>query len=145
VGHKLHATNFRLWIGSGTLFWYCIFSSSSCNCALVYLFPQMWLTYAPIPDFVMSFYSISRTDVDWFSVVFFIVSVVVGFVGIFILDTWGLKISVSSVGPMAYNLLYTVKRGIKCVRLCAYVYWPSLGVGIVHVCIPLAAAILTYF
>ena len=75
----------------------------------------MWLTYAPIPDFVMSFYSISRTDVDWFSVVFFIVSVVVGFVGIFILDTWGLKISVSSVGPMAYNLLYTVKRGIKCV------------------------------
>jgi len=57
----------------------------------------MWLTYAPIPDFVMSFYSISRTDVDWFSVVFFIVSVVVGFVSIFILDTWGLKISVSSV------------------------------------------------
>jgi len=88
----------------------------------------MWLTYAPIPDFVMSFYSISRTDVDWFSVVFFIVSVVVGFVGIFILDTWGLKISVSSVGPMAYNLLYTVKRGIKCVWLCAYVYWPSLRV-----------------
>ena len=57
----------------------------------------MWLTFAPIPDFVMSFYSISRSDVDWLSVVFFVVSVVVGFVGIFILDTWGLKLAVSLV------------------------------------------------
>ena len=39
------------------------------------------MMYAPIPDFVLSFYSISHTDidVDWLSVVFFIVSVVVGF------------------------------------------------------------------
>ena len=57
----------------------------------------MWLTFAPIPDYSAAFYSVSRSEVDWFSVAFFVVSVAVGFVGIFILDTWGLKISVSSL------------------------------------------------
>ena len=57
----------------------------------------MWLTFAPIPDYSAAFYGVSRSEVDWFSVAFFVVSVVVGFVGIFILDTWGLKISVSSM------------------------------------------------
>ena len=57
----------------------------------------MWLTFAPIPDYSAAFYGVSRNEVDWFSVAFFVVSVAVGFVGIFILDTWGLKISVSSL------------------------------------------------
>ena len=63
---------------------------------LMVSFLQMWLTFAPIPEFSAAFYGVSRSEVDWFSVAFFVVSIIVGFVGIFILDTWGLKISVSS-------------------------------------------------
>ena len=55
----------------------------------------MWLSFAPIPNYTARYYDVSVSDVDWFSIVYFIVSLLVGFVSIGILDTFGLKVSVS--------------------------------------------------
>ena len=56
---------------------------------------QLWLTFAPIPDFTAEFYNVSEDDVNLFSLVFFVVSLVIGLFSIVVLDTWGLKVSVS--------------------------------------------------
>ena len=56
----------------------------------------MWLTFAPVPSYTASFYNISEDEVDWFSMAYFVVSLVTGFVSIYVLDTFGLKVSVST-------------------------------------------------
>lgn len=55
----------------------------------------MWLSFAPIPNYTAKYYNVAVSDVDWFSVVYFIVSLLVGFISIGILDVFGLKVSVS--------------------------------------------------
>ena len=58
------------------------------------LYTQMWLTFAPIPDRTAVYYNVSVNAVDWFSITYFIVSLVIGFFSIYVLDTYGLKVSV---------------------------------------------------
>ena len=55
----------------------------------------MWLSFAPIPDYTSAFYGVKLEQVDWFSISFFVVSLLIGFLGIIILDKFGLRISVS--------------------------------------------------
>ena len=55
----------------------------------------MWLTFAPIPHYTAAFYGISLDQVDWFSISYFVVSLLIGFVAIGVLDVFGLRISVS--------------------------------------------------
>ena len=54
----------------------------------------MWLTFAPIPEFTAAYYRVSVDDVNWFSLSFFLVSLVVGLLSIVVLDTAGLRVSV---------------------------------------------------
>ena len=54
----------------------------------------MWLTFAPVPSYTASYYNITEGDVDWFSMAYFVVSLVTGFVSIYVLDTLGLKVAV---------------------------------------------------
>ena len=68
----------------------------------------MWLSYAPIPNYTARYYNVAVSDVDWFSVVYFIVSLVVGFVSIGVLDTFGLRVSVS--GHSGTPLIRTPQR-----------------------------------
>ena len=56
---------------------------------------QMWLTFAPIPDYTSAFFGVKLEQVDWFSISFFVVSLLIGFLGIIILDKFGLRIAVS--------------------------------------------------
>ncbi len=56
----------------------------------------MWLTFAPIPQYTAVYYSISLSQVDWFSIAYFVVSLLTGFLAIAILDVFGLKVSVST-------------------------------------------------
>ena len=56
---------------------------------------QMWLTFAPIPYYTAVFYGVSVEKVDWFSISYFVVSLLTGFVAIAILDVFGLRVSVS--------------------------------------------------
>ena len=58
----------------------------------------MWLTYSPIPNLVADFYHISVSDVDWFSMSYFVTSLVVGFISIAILDVFGLRLAVGFLG-----------------------------------------------
>ena len=55
----------------------------------------MWLSFAPIPNYTARYYNVEVADVDWFSIIFFLASLVVGFLSIAILDTFGLRVSVS--------------------------------------------------
>ncbi len=55
----------------------------------------MWLSFSPVPALTAVYYGITVNDVDMFSIIFFIVSLVVGFVAIILLDKVGLKASVS--------------------------------------------------
>jgi len=58
----------------------------------------MWLTFAPIPQYTAVFYGISVDQVDWFSIAYFVVSLLTGFLAIAILDIFGLRASVSQLG-----------------------------------------------
>ena len=72
----------------------------------------MWLTFAPVPSFVANYYDMPLSSVDWFSMVFFAVSLVVGFVSIFILNKWGLKVSVSkplNISPVRKGLMVAMR------------------------------------
>jgi len=64
----------------------------------------MWLTFAPVPNFTASYYNVSLSSVDWFSLAYFAFSLVVGFVSIFILNTWGLRVAVSIVEWVWHHL-----------------------------------------
>ena len=57
----------------------------------------MWLTFAPIPNYTAVLYGVSLDRVDWFSLSYFVVSLVIGFVAIATLDIFGLRVSVSIV------------------------------------------------
>lgn len=61
----------------------------------------MWLTFAPVPSYAAGYYNISESDVDWFSMAYFVVSLVMGFFSIYVLDTFGLKVSVSGLIPVS--------------------------------------------
>ena len=73
----------------------------------------MWLTFAPIPNYTAKYYGVETSAVDFFSVVYFIVSLLVGFVSIAVLDMFGLKVSVSGVewcGWMEPSTLNAMER-----------------------------------
>ena len=55
----------------------------------------MWLTFAPIPNYTAVLYDVTLEEVDWFSISYFVVSLLIGFVAIAILDLFGLRVAVS--------------------------------------------------
>lgn len=55
----------------------------------------MWLTYAPIPDHTAEFYDISVNQVDWFSISYFIVSLTIGLLAVWLIEKAGLRFAVS--------------------------------------------------
>ena len=55
----------------------------------------MWLTYAPIPNETAAFYDISLNQVDMFSISYFIVSLLIGFIAILLIEKAGLRFAVS--------------------------------------------------
>ena len=48
-----------------------------------------------MPSFTASYYNITESEVDWFSMAYFVVSLITGFFSIYVLDTLGLKVAVS--------------------------------------------------
>ena len=87
----------------------------------------MWLTFAPIPQYTAVFYGISVDQVDWFSISYFVVSLLIGFLAIVILDIFGLRASVSRewVGPGLKG------RGIMWTSLT----WHGGDVGLLTLCL----------
>ena len=62
----------------------------------------MWLSFAPIANYTAAFYGIAVGTVDWFSLVYFAVSPVMGVVAMFLLDTCGLRLPVSAYIMSSY-------------------------------------------
>lgn len=54
----------------------------------------MWLTYAPIPHKTADFYNISLDQVDMFSISYFIVSLLIGFIAIWLIEKAGIRFAV---------------------------------------------------
>lgn len=65
----------------------------------------MWLTFAPIPNYTAVFYGVTLDQVDWFSISYFVVSLVIGFLAIAILDIFGLRTSVSIRPSLALHAI----------------------------------------
>jgi FLVCR family MFS transporter 7 len=86
---------------------------------------MMWLSFAPIPNYTARYYDVSVSDVDWFSIVYFIVSLLVGFVSIGILDTFGLKVSLYLGAGL--NLSGSILRYVSTVHpiVCSSVFSKS--------------------
>ena len=70
-----------------------------CLCGLIHviMYTQMWLTFAPIPNYTAVLYGVGLDLVDWFSIAYFVVSLVIGFGAIAVLDIFGLRVSVSGL------------------------------------------------
>lgn len=57
--------------------------------------PQLWLSFAPVADTITQYFSLSINQVNWLSLVYFVVSIPTGLVAIWILDSVGLRWAVS--------------------------------------------------
>ena len=75
----------------------------------------MWLTYAPIPNETATFYDISLNQVDMFSISYFIVSLLIGFIAIWLIEKAGLRFAVSHKYISTYCLVKFL-RGLN-------IYW----------------------
>jgi len=86
---------------------------------------MMWLTFAPIPDFTARYYNVPEDNVNWFSIVYFIVSLLMGLFSIVVLDTWGLKVSLY-LGA-TFNFIGSLLRWVSTVHpiVCSTVYSQS--------------------
>ena len=56
----------------------------------------MWLTFSPVPNLTAQFYHISVDTSDWFANGCFAVTLLISFVGIAVLDNFGLRTAVRS-------------------------------------------------
>jgi hypothetical protein len=74
---------------------WCVIARTHTNTPYNVAYIQMWLTFAPIPNYTAVFYGISLDQVDWFSISYFVVSLLIGFVAIAVLDVFGLRVAVS--------------------------------------------------
>ncbi|KAL5471603.1 hypothetical protein EMCRGX_G029732 [Ephydatia muelleri] len=86
---------------------------------------MMWLSYAPVPNYTATFYGVAENDVDWFSLVFFITSLLMGLAAIVILDTCGLTTSLY-LGASC-NLIGGVIKWVSTISpvLCSHDYQRS--------------------
>ncbi|XP_071947209.1 solute carrier family 49 member A3-like [Antedon mediterranea] len=53
-----------------------------------------WLTFSPVSDHSANFYNVSPSKIDWLSTVYMIAAIPVGFLAIYLLDTFGLRLGI---------------------------------------------------
>ena len=61
-----------------------------------HMYFQNWLTFSPIADLVSVYYDINAFKVNVLSLVFMVASIPFGFIASWVLDTFGLRASVSA-------------------------------------------------
>ena len=100
----------------------------------------MWLTFAPVPSYTASYYNVSEDDVDWFSMAYFVVSLVTGFVSIYVLDTLGLKVAVRICNLLSVVYVYVFMRDCT-----MYAYLDMAGRTCVHVRLSVVWVYFSFF
>lgn len=58
-------------------------------------FFKIWISYSPIADKAATFYNVSAKSINWFALIYLIVCIPFGFCAAWLLDTRGLRITVS--------------------------------------------------
>ena len=101
---------------------------------------QMWLTFAPVPSYTANYYNVSEDDVDWFSMAYFVVSLVTGFVSIYVLDTLGLKVAVRIYSLLSVVYVYVFMRDCT-----MYAYLDMAGRTCVHVRLSVVWVYFSFF
>ncbi|XP_023651571.1 solute carrier family 49 member A3 isoform X1 [Paramormyrops kingsleyae] len=69
--------------------WFVLFVLCLLNCSNALL----WLTFAPVADQTARYLGVSLDQVNWLSLVYMVVAIPLGFVTTWMLDTWGLRVS----------------------------------------------------
>uniref|UniRef100_G3TX39 Solute carrier family 49 member 3 n=1 Tax=Loxodonta africana TaxID=9785 RepID=G3TX39_LOXAF len=75
----------------------------------------LWLSFAPIADTVAKHFSLSLEQINWLSLVYFVVSIPFGMAAIWVLDSVGLR-SATVLGAWL-NFLGSVLRALPCMDL----------------------------
>lgn len=57
--------------------------------------PQLWLSFAPVADIIAQHFLLSMAQVGWLSLIYLVVSIPFGILAIWVLDSVGLRGSVS--------------------------------------------------
>lgn len=72
------------------------------------MFLQLWLTFAPVADKVAEHLHVTLDQVNWLSVVYMVVAIPLSFITTWMLDTLGLRPTVSMTMTQP---LFFIKQG----------------------------------
>ena len=56
---------------------------------------QIWITFASIVNYAAVYYEVTETKINWFSLVFFVFSVISSLPSFWLIDKYGLRVGVS--------------------------------------------------
>ncbi|XP_045690167.1 solute carrier family 49 member A3 isoform X2 [Phyllostomus hastatus] len=73
---------------------------------------MLWLSFAPVADTIAQYFSLSTSQVNWLSLVYFVVSIPSGLVAIWVLDSVGLRWA--TVLCASLNFVGSVLRAMPC-------------------------------
>ncbi|XP_035873635.1 solute carrier family 49 member A3 isoform X2 [Phyllostomus discolor] len=73
---------------------------------------MLWLSFAPVADTIAQFFSLSTNQVNWLSLVYFVVSIPSGLVAIWVLDSVGLRWA--TILCASLNFVGSVLRAMPC-------------------------------
>lgn len=59
------------------------------------VYPQLWLSFAPVADIIAHHFVLSTKQINWLSLIYLVVSIPSGVVAIWVLDSVGLRWAVS--------------------------------------------------
>lgn len=68
------------------------------------MFFQTWITFSPIADLTSTYYNINAFKVNVLSLIFMVASVPFGFAASWVLDTYGLRASVSVINTQLSDM-----------------------------------------
>ncbi|XP_053778765.1 solute carrier family 49 member A3 isoform X2 [Desmodus rotundus] len=75
----------------------------------------LWLSFAPVADTIAQYFSLSTNQVNWLSLVYFVVSIPFGLVAIWVLDSVGLRWATILCAWL--NFVGSVLRALPCMPL----------------------------
>lgn len=83
---------------------------TSCLNESLHVSSQIWLTFAPVANQSAQHLKVGLEEINWLSLVYMVVAIPLSFGTTWMLDTFGLRITVRSVRYLAVLFLYSVNN-----------------------------------